>query len=167
MQTTVELPILDDTGMRTLGREKLQVTRLPGHRIQLLRTPAYVAGLARGDIVRLDSGLLCGFHVVEFGGMLGAAVAFLSIAERRRARMVATHAVGEVDAVVDGEKGPLLILSFPKALGLDRIIIFLHELCQQFPGAQWYLLNPDGPYLPTAVAARVGVRRGGRTSGCS
>ena len=159
MQTRVALPILDDTGMRVVGTEDLSVDLLPRRHVRVLRTPAYVAGLARGDRIRLDSGTLRGFHMVEPAGMLGVAVVFASVALRRRAKRVVAQAVTEVDAVLEGERGRLLILSVPKVVGLPRIRWFLNGLCVLVRGAQWYFLNPDGPHLPTAVAARVGLRR--------
>jgi Domain of unknown function (DUF4265) len=160
METTISLPILDDAGVRVLNREDLEVRRLPGNYVRLRHSPAYVSGLARGDTIRLDARQPCGFRIVKSGGMFGAAIGFLSVQQRRDAEAAVQRAAEEFGAICDGADGRALVFSIPRVLGLACIRIFFNDMCERFPGAQWYLLNPDDPDEPAAASMRVGVRRG-------
>jgi hypothetical protein len=77
----ITLPVFSDDGsLKT--REVLEVDPVPPGRCRLLHSPAFVDGLAAGDVIELDERERCGFRLVSRAGNLAVIVAFEADADR-------------------------------------------------------------------------------------
>ena len=141
----ITLPVLDDRGSRVMSREMLEVEREGPDTVRLLHSPAFVAGVARGDLLELDGTLLEGFRVVERSGMLAAVAAFASAEHRQQAEGQLGLEVQALGGVCEGGPGHALVFSIPVRNGFPAVEAFLDAVPRRFPGAQWYFGNVYGP----------------------
>ena len=74
------LPVLDEARTREVTKEMLEVEPTSTG-LRLLHSPAYVDGIAGGDVIELDVAQLSGYRLVSRGGNL--AVVFLKRPEFR------------------------------------------------------------------------------------
>ena len=139
------LPILDDTGTEVTSHEVLEVEREPAGAVRLTHSPALVAGIARGDLIAIDSAALCGFRVVARGGMVAAVISFESREQKAEAEAPLTTEVQALDGVCEGGPGGALVFSIPANVGFPKIEAFLNGARARYPGAGWYFGNVWGP----------------------
>jgi hypothetical protein len=66
----ITLPMFYDDGQLVGGkREVLEVDLVGTKQYQLLHSPAFVDGLAAGDVIELDESLRSGFRLVSLPGI--------------------------------------------------------------------------------------------------
>lgn len=136
--------VLDESGTRVVSYEVLEVVREAANRVRLTHSPAFVAGVARGDLLELDSTLSSGFRIVEHGGMIAATIVFVSLNHKRAAERLLGNAVQPLGGVCDGGPGRALVFNFPVSAGFPALEAFLNEASARFPGAEWYFGNVYG-----------------------
>jgi Domain of unknown function (DUF4265) len=141
----ITLPILDDSGTRVASHEVLEVEPESAGRVRLTHSPALVAGIARGDLIALDPSVLCGFHVLERGGMVAAVVSFASGEQKQEAEPSLTTDVELLGGVCEGGPGGALVFSIPASVSFAKIETFLNGACDRHLGARWYFGNVWGP----------------------
>jgi hypothetical protein len=140
----VTLPALDESGTRVETREVLEVEREAPNRVRLMHSPAFVAGLARGDLVELDPSLLTGFRVIERGGMIAAVFAFRTTQQRKEAEQQLSIEIQGIGGICEGGPGLALVFSIPAGAGFPAVEGFLNDILRRFPGGGWYLGNVHG-----------------------
>lgn len=137
----ITLPVLSDDGRRAT-REVLEVDPLAAKRYRLLHSPAFVDGLAAGDIIELDESVACGFRVVARAGNLAVIVAFeenedVSSAQalRLKERMEA------IGGASDGGPPRMLVFTVPVSAGFQAVERMLAEFLREAPGTSWWYGN--------------------------
>jgi hypothetical protein len=146
----IDFPVLDESCSRVVTREVIEVEREGPSTVRLLHSPAFVTGIARGDLIELDPNRLSGFRILERGGMLAAVIAFPTERRRDDAERVLRHEVEALAGVCEGGPGRALVFSIPVRCGFPKIEAFLNEASQRFDGG-WYFGNVhDGNGTPLA-----------------
>jgi hypothetical protein len=140
----VTLPVLDDAGARVISYEVVETERHQDGTLHMLHSPAFVAGIARGDRIELDPSALAGFRILQRGGMLAAVVVFVGDEQKQEAVRQLDPEVQSLGGVCEGGPGRALVFSVPVATGFPTTEAFFEEACRRFPGAQWYFGNVYG-----------------------
>ena len=138
------IPVLDDAGTRVVRHEMLEVEREATNAVRLAHSPAFVAGVARGDLLELAPDTLAGFRILERSGMLAAVVAFASQEQKRDAERELGIEVQTFGGVCEGGPGRALVFSMPVRLGFPTVEAFLDGARRRFAGAEWYFGNVYG-----------------------
>lgn len=137
----ITLPVFDERGaVRT--REMLEVSPVsPGH-WRLLHSPAFVDGIAGGDVIELDADVPEGFRVVSRGGNLAIIVAVANqdhIGEPGALRL--RESLVAVGGTFDGGSARMLVFTVPVTVGFAAIERVLSEFLESVPGATWWYGN--------------------------
>ena len=140
----ITLPVLDLKGTKVLTYEVLEVERESSHRVRLLHSPAWVSGIARGDVLELDANELAGFRVVSRAGFVACVVVFASDEQRAEAEFSTRQEVVRLRGVCEGGPGRSLVFSLPVAASFTEIEDFLNNVCAEYPDAEWYFGNVYG-----------------------
>jgi hypothetical protein len=140
----ITLPVLDQEGTKVLTYEVLEVERESSHRVRLLHSPAWVSGIARGDVLELDANELAGFRVISRAGFVACVVAFASEEQRVEAEFSTRQDVLRLGGVCEGGPGRSLVFSLPVVAGFTEIEDFLNIVCATYPNAAWYFGNVYG-----------------------
>lgn len=138
------LPVLDEAGTREISKEMLEAEPAKNGCWQLLHSPAFVWGTARGDVIRLEPESLCGFVVVERSGNL-AVVMGLPSGEEAACRRALEPEVVEMGGVCEGGPPRMLVFSIPVSVGFPRVEALFKQACARVAGAQWWFGNVYGP----------------------
>jgi hypothetical protein len=141
----ITLPILDERGTRVESHEVLEVEHESDGTVRLTHSPAFVAGIARGDLIALDAAAWSGFRILERGGMLAAVVSFSAVEQRQEAEPSLSDEVRSLGGMCEGGPGGALVFSIPVSVGFSSAEAFLNSACRRFPGAGWYFGNVWGP----------------------
>jgi hypothetical protein len=140
----VTLPVLDEAGTRVVSHEVLEVERETPRTVRLTHSPAFIAGVARGDLIELDANMLSGFRLLERSGMLAAVVVFSTEEQKRDAERALDSEVQTLGGVCEGGPGFALVFSMPVRLGFPKVEAFLDDARTRFPGSEWYFGNVYG-----------------------
>jgi hypothetical protein len=140
----ISLPVLDEDG-RTKTREQLEAEPvLPsGHR--LLHSPAYVDGIARGDLIRLDPDSPRGYALLERGGYLALVLALASDEAKPGARLALDPAVNALQGACDGGPARVLVYSIHASASFPAVEQLFDAFCSANPGASWWFGNVYDP----------------------
>ena len=134
------LPVLDESRTREVTREMLEVERTSTG-LRLLHSPAYVDGIAGGDVIELDDAQLSGYRLASRGGNLAVVVIFTSQDQREEAETQLAAGARQLDGQCDGGPPRVLVFTIPVASGFASIEGLFGAVPQRFPGAVWYLGN--------------------------
>lgn len=137
----VTLPVLDEGRTRVVHREVFEVHRTAAGHVRLLHSPAFVDGVAAGDVLTLDPAVLCGYRIVERAGMLAVVVVGATPAQRAQLQATLAGAIADLRGVFDGGPGNTLVFSVPVTGGFGRVGRVLADVCKKFEGAQWWYGN--------------------------
>jgi hypothetical protein len=136
------LPALDEAETKVATREVLEVERLPDGGFRLLHSPAYVGGIAAGDVIDLDASLLTGLRVRTRSGNLAVVAVVKDDAQKGRARV--QELIAEVRAlggIYDGGPKRALVFTIPVSVGFERIEAAFDDFQKDMEGAGWYYGN--------------------------
>jgi hypothetical protein len=134
------LPVLDEARTREVTKEMLEVEPAPTG-LRLLHSPAYVDGIAGGDVIELDVAQLSGYRVVSRGGNLAVVVIFTSEEQRCQAETQLGASVRHLRGACDGGPPRVLVFTIPVTSGFASVEEVFGALTQGFPGAVWYFGN--------------------------
>lgn len=125
--------------------ERLLVTRQPGdNRFQLLKSPVFVRGIARGDVIERQGSPEGAFRVIERSGNL-----CLRILTRQSFREPALDPlrqalVAEIEKLggdLDIDEPQVLVFSVHVAIGFDAIETLLNRLLAGHAEVAWFYGN--------------------------
>jgi Domain of unknown function (DUF4265) len=140
----VLLPVLDDARTHGVTKEMLEVERT-AIGVRLLHSPAYLDGIAGGDVIELDPSALCGYNVVSRGGNVAIVVIFTSQEQRQQAEPQLAGEALRLQGRCDGGPERVLVFTIPATSGFANIEGVFDAVPQQCPGATWYFGNVYGP----------------------
>ena len=136
------LPALDTDETHVIGHETLEVERLGEQRFRLLHSPAFVWGVAAGDVIELDGGVIAGFQIRSRAGNVAAVVALNDAAEKTGP--LVQKLIQDV-ALLHGrcEGGPtsMLVFTIPVDVGLRRITTLFDGFRASVGGSSWWYGN--------------------------
>jgi hypothetical protein len=137
----ITLPVLDEKGLQT-GSEMLEVAAVPPDRWRLLHSPAFVDGLAGGDVIELDSTLVEGFRLASRSRNV-AVIAVVADADdcASVAARELRDALLALGGVFDGGPPRMLVFTVPLAAGFPAIESALREFQEDQGGATWWYGN--------------------------
>jgi hypothetical protein len=141
----ITLPVLDESETREVSRETLEVEDLPGNRLRLLHSPAFVWGIARADIIRLDAKALPGYAVLERGGNVAVVVSSTSNESKNSVRLALEPAVAALGGLCEGGPGRALVFSIPVAAGFSAIESLFADYSAGPHVEGWWYGNVYGP----------------------
>lgn len=98
--------------------ERLQVKELPEDKLQLVRSPAFIKGLASGDIIKLGSDRQH-FEIVQHSGNL--AVVIFSRGDVKALSEALTPEVEKLGGSLDLETDRMLVYSVHVSLGFQAL----------------------------------------------
>ncbi|MCI0585795.1 MAG: DUF4265 domain-containing protein [Planctomycetes bacterium] len=158
----LDLPVLDSGETEVVSREVLEVERLGDGGFRLLQSPAFVWGIAAGDVIELDPGALSGLRLRSRAGNLAVVVALPDAADKGAApirRLIGD--VASMGGVLDGGPERMLVFTIPVKAGFARIESAFNLLQRSLEGAGWWYGNvydrndrPLGWWEESAPAAR-------------
>jgi hypothetical protein len=134
------LPALDEARTTVAMQETLEVEDVPAG-VRLLHSPAFVDGIAGGDVVTLEPGLLQGFRVVSRGGNLAVLTVFPTAELRGQAEPELSKAVRALQGVCDGGPPRMLVFTVPVSSGFPAVDALFNTVPERWPGAVWYYGN--------------------------
>jgi hypothetical protein len=140
----IRLPVLDNYGTQVVTYELVEVERESNGAFRMAHSPAFVAGIARGDVFEIHAGTLAGYRIVRRGGMLAAVIAFVSEEQKGTATHQLDRTLRALGGICEGGPPRLLVFSIPVAAGFAAAEGFLEAACVRFPGAQWFFGNVWG-----------------------
>ncbi|MBY0548240.1 MAG: DUF4265 domain-containing protein [Candidatus Obscuribacterales bacterium] len=138
----VELPIILK-GARAGRGEMVEVEAAPNARFTVFEAPAFVEGLAVGDVFELAPEELSGFKVTYHSGNL---TIWLMLPEgavyREEDRPGLDAVIGELGGVFDGcAVKKILIFSVHVTAMFDQIEKLMERLTEKYPGSTWQYGN--------------------------
>jgi len=110
---------------------------------EILSSPGFAPGFARGDVVRKNEHDRLGFTVEKRGGYVCVQTFFKAYSSDDYAqigRLVESHG-GMVEGGKDGKAGRLLILSFHVSTGFSMIEQTMAEITKRFQVDKWLYGN--------------------------
>lgn len=128
-------PIRDDSAAKTT---KSVVTHY-----RLLRSPAFVRGLAAGDKISFPAETTEGYELIKRSGNLCLRV--LRKSNMEEVLQVLTPELELLDGVLDVETSRLLVYSIHVSIGFQAIELLLDRITGQFAGTVWYYGNVYDP----------------------
>jgi hypothetical protein len=136
----ITLPVFHDDG-RLATREVLEVEPVAGHQYRLLHSPAYVEGIASGDVIELVPSLPAGFRVLSRAGNLAVVVVFEKPEHKAAQTCRLEESIHTIGGVVDGGPARVLVLTVPFSAGFQAVESLLAPFVQEVPGATWWYGN--------------------------
>ncbi|MCW8195625.1 DUF4265 domain-containing protein [Proteobacteria bacterium 005FR1] len=112
----------DPSGQPVL--ERLQVKELPEDKLQLVRSPAFIKGLASGDIIKLGSDRQH-FEIVQHSGNLSVVV--FSRGDVKALSEVLTPEIEKLGGSLDLETDRMLVYSVHVSLGFKTVEDILNK----------------------------------------
>lgn len=126
-------PVLESVPVKPLGEDLFEI----------LSSPGFAPGFARGDIVRRSSQAKPGFVVEKRGGFVCVQAFFASLTQDQSREIVrqVQGSGGILEGGLEGEKGNLLIFAFPVSVGFSQIEKVLKIIKERFPLDRWLYGN--------------------------
>jgi hypothetical protein len=138
----VVLPILDASHSTVEGHETLEMEELSPGFWRLLHSPAFVLGVARGDVVRVDAQLLAGFEVHERSGFIAVSV-FLPKGVGASTSSLESSVRG-LGGIPEGGPENVAVFSVPVSVGFSAIEKVFAEFSAAQSGVEWAFSNVYG-----------------------
>ena len=151
---TLHIPLI--AGYRPDGEgivEQVAVTPVPNDgksksanaaaQYRLLRSPAFVRGLAAGDKISFPADTDEGYELVQRSGNLCLRV--LSKSNIDDVLQILTPEIELLDGILDIETPRLLVYSIHVSIGFQAIELLLDRISGQFAGTLWYYGNVYDP----------------------
>ena len=136
----ITLPALSVDG-RVATFEVLEVERLDATTVQLLHSPAYVHGIAAGDVIVLDPSEITKFRVRERSGLLAVVLALPSADVIPAEVRTLTDWVTGVGGRHEGGPLRLHVFSIPVTVGFASIESQFDTAVGTIEGASWWYNN--------------------------
>jgi hypothetical protein len=136
----ITLPVFHDDG-RLATKEVLEVEPVATHHYRLLHSPAYVEGIAAGDVIELDPSLPPGFRLISRAGNLAAIVVFEKPEDKSAHAKRLEESIHTIGGVVDGGPARVLVLTIPLSSGFQAVERALTAFVQEVSGATWWYGN--------------------------
>lgn len=136
----ITLPVFHDDG-RLATREVLEVEPIGTNRYRLLHSPAYVEGIAAGDVIELDQSLQSGFRLLSRAGNLAVIVVFDKPEDKSAQAQRLEESVQTIGGVVDGGPARVLVLTVPVSSGFQAVESLLGAFMREVPGSSWWYGN--------------------------
>ncbi|MFL5576919.1 MAG: DUF4265 domain-containing protein [Gemmatimonadaceae bacterium] len=136
------LPVLDADESSVVSHEVLEVERLQDGGVRLLHSPAFVRGIAAGDVIDVLPAELAGFRVRSRAGNVAIVVALQDVADKSSdlvRRLVAN--VISLGGVCEGGPGRALAFTIPVTAGFGQIESAFSSLGAGGDGASWWYAN--------------------------
>jgi hypothetical protein len=137
------LPIFDDQ-KRQWGpnKETLEVEDIGDGRLRLLHSPAFVDGLAHGDVIVPREGTPRGYELIERSGRLAIVVVFRMLEHKQGAAGAELRAIAErLGGWCEGGPGRILVLTVPFSGGFAPVEAALNEFAAGVEGCTWWFGN--------------------------
>jgi len=137
----ITLPVFHDDG-RLATREVLEVDLVEGKQYRLLHSPAYLDGLASGDVIELDESLRAGFRLISRGGNLAVIVIFEK--DEHKYTPEAQRLEGSLKSlggILDGGPARVLVFTVPVSAGFHAVETVLGAFLQERHGTHWWYGN--------------------------
>lgn len=115
----------------------------PKAQYRLLRSPAFVRGLASGDRIKFPANNEQGYELIKRSGNLCLRV--LSKSNIDEVLQVLTPEIELLDGILDVETPRLLVYSIHVSIGFQAIELLLDRISGQFAGTLWYYGNVYDP----------------------
>lgn len=151
---TLHIPLI--AGYRPDGEgivEQVAVTPVPNDgkskttdaaaHYRLLRSPAFVRGLAAGDKISFPADTAEGYKLIQRSGNLCLRV--LSKSNIDEVLQALTPEIELLDGILDIETPRLLVYSIHVSIGFQAIELLLDRISGQFAGTLWYYGNVYDP----------------------
>jgi hypothetical protein len=138
----VVLPILAASSSTVAGHETLEMEEASPGLWRLLHSPAFVLGVARGDVVRLDDEVPAGFEVRERSGFIAVSV-FLPEALGGAINSLASS-VQALGGILEGGPKNVAVFSVPVSVGFPAIEKVFTEFSMLHSGVEWVFSNVYG-----------------------
>jgi hypothetical protein len=138
----VVLPILDASHSTVEGHETLEMEEVSPGLWRLLHSPAFVLGVARGDVVRVDPQLLAGFEVRERSGFIAVSV-FLPQGLDASTSWLESSVRG-LGGIPEGGPENVAVFSVPVSVGFPAIEKVFTEFSSVRGGVEWAFSNVYG-----------------------
>ena len=138
----LSLPVLDAQETRVVGAETLEVERLDDGGFRLLHSPAFVWGIAAGDVIELHGDDLAGFRVRARARNVAVVLVVPDAAGRETAlvqRLI--EDVASFDGRCEGGPARALVFTIPAEAGLRRISTLFDRFCESLEGTSWWYGN--------------------------
>ncbi|MDT8428058.1 MAG: DUF4265 domain-containing protein [Pseudomonadales bacterium] len=110
---------------------------------RLLKSPAFVRGLASGDRIRYPTDTLNGFELIRHSGNL--CVRVLRKEKLDELEQVLTAEMEMLDGTLDQQSPGILVYSIHVSIGFSQIEALMDRLIGQFTNAVWYYGNVYDP----------------------
>src|SRR5262245_10449318 len=137
----ITLPVFSDQGQLKTW-EVLEVDAVPPGRYRLRHSPAFVDGLAAGDVIELDESAREGFRVLSRGGNLAVIVAFEEDQDRSTGLVERlAKAIKALGGTKDGGPARLLVFTVPVGAGFDAVEKLLNGFVAEQSGTNWWYGN--------------------------
>jgi len=114
-----------------------------GDEYRLLKSPAFLRGLASGDRIRFPVRNEAGFELRKRSGNLS--IRILRKDNMDEVAQILTPELELLDGTLDLQTPRLLVYSIHVSIGFQAVEILLDRIVGQFPGAVWYYGNVYDP----------------------
>tara|TARA_R110002167_G_scaffold6277_1_gene28799 strand:+ start:182928 stop:183494 length:567 start_codon:yes stop_codon:yes gene_type:complete len=136
--------IVEQVEVTALGAdEKSKSSNTLAAQYRLVRSPAFVRGLAAGDKIRFPADTKEGYELIQRSGNLCLRV--LSKSNIDDVLLALTPEIELLDGILDIETPRLLVYSIHVSIGFQAIEILLDRISGQFAGTLWYYGNVYDP----------------------
>ena len=138
----LDLPALDHDENTIVGREVLEVEPLSDGGYRLLHSPAFVWGIAGGDVIDLVPSNLAGFRVRSRAGNVAVVLALDE--ETPKDSRIAQHLIADVaglSGVYEGGPGKSMVFTIPVRAGFPQIEAVFNSFTTECSGATWWFGN--------------------------
>lgn len=136
--------IVEQVSVTPVGDDGKPTTVKPtATQYRLLRSPAFVRGLAAGDKISFPADTPHGYKLIQRSGNL--CLRILSKSNIDDVLQVLTPQIELLDGILDVETPRLLVYSIHVSIGFQSIEAVLNRISEQFPGTLWYYGNVYDP----------------------
>lgn len=137
----ITLPVFYDDG-RSANREVLDVEPIAERQYRLLHSPAFVDGLASGDVIELDKSLTPGFRLVSRAQNLAVIVHVEKQEDKSSAQVrCLEQSLRAIGGTLDGGPERILVFTVPVRASFHAVETLLSAFTQELPGATWWYGN--------------------------
>ncbi|HKB16624.1 MAG TPA: DUF4265 domain-containing protein [Planctomycetota bacterium] len=138
----IALPVLDPGETKVVSREVLEVERLGDGGLRLLHSPAFIWGIAAGDVIDVDPSVLAGLRLRSRAGNVAVVVALADAAHKSAPPVRKLLGdVASMGGVLDGGPERMLVFTIPAKAGFGRIESAFDLLQKGLEGATWWYGN--------------------------
>jgi hypothetical protein len=138
----LELPVLNSDETKVVSREILEVEPLGDGGITLLHSPAFVWGIAAGDVIDLDPAEPSGFRLRRRAGNVAIVLALNDPADKTSA--VASKLIDAIvllGGVCEGGPPRMIVFTVPVGAGFGPIEATFNAAREALNGASWWYGN--------------------------